>query len=118
MPSVVDLFRRNARTLFLVLGAIWLALVFLTSSVQLLWASAVFWVAGLLMTVWPSASFTKSWSVGSGILGLFLSLYQMYFAAPLVVGAFAILAAGSAVAFLALAAVHLVLLMSLRTKES
>jgi hypothetical protein len=118
MPSVLEAFRPNLKFAFLGVGAVWLALVYLTASVQLLWAVAVFWIAGLLLAWRPGWSFSRSWSAGAGVMGLFLSLYQVYIAAPLVAGAFASIAAESVVAFVVFALVHIVMLFSLMPKKS
>jgi hypothetical protein len=110
MLPLLETVKRNLAYLLLAAGVIWLAALFATSSVLLLWPAAACFASGALLKVRREDRFSAAWVSSSAIMGLVLSAYQSYAATLLISGEFVSIASISLVAFLAFAILHAILL--------
>ena len=100
----------NAAYAFIVVGAVWVAVAFLSSSALILWPALVCIAGGILLHQLPSHRLTWAWIVSAASMGFLLSAYEVYAWAGFLGGAFSSLATVSLVGFAVLAVVHLLLL--------
>ncbi len=110
MPKVLDILKANAAYEFVVVGVVWLAVAYLDRSILILWPVVTCVTAGLLLKFRPAGRLTWAWTTSSAALGLLLSGYQAYVAAPLLAGTFSSIAAISFTGFTVFAIIHLFLL--------
>lgn len=110
MLPLLETAKRYLAVLFVAAGAFWLAMIYVTSSVLLLWPAAACIASGGLLRFMPKERFSAAWISSSAIMGLVLSAYQSYAAVSLLPGGFVTVAAISLVAFLVFAVYHAVLL--------
>jgi hypothetical protein len=102
--------RANLAYLFLVAGVLWFGIIYLTSSLLILWPAVACVVGGLLLKLVADNKISNIWAISSALLGFILAAYQAVAAVPLLVGAFSIIAIASLVLFLVFAVLHLFLL--------
>jgi hypothetical protein len=110
MPRVSGALRSNAAYGFIAVGAVWAAVAFATRSYLVLWPVLTCILSGVFLRMRPGGRLTWAWSASSAVLGLLLSGYQVYVAAPLVQGTFTSIASLSLVGFSLFALVHVLLL--------
>lgn len=110
MPSVLERVKGNLAYVFIALGVAWLILSAYTGSLLLLWPVLAFVVSGLLLKFLPEQKITGAWATSSAVMGLAICAWQAITAAPMATGAFAVLAAGSAVGFVLFGLAHLLVI--------
>lgn len=110
MLSPMEPVRANLAYLFLIAGVIWFGMVYVTSSLLILWPAVACLVGGLLLKLRAESKLSNPWAVSAALLGFLLSGYQAYMAVPFMVGAFALVAVPSLVLFVVFAILHLFLL--------
>ena len=110
MQSLAGTIRNNTAYVFVVAGIVWLAAVVLTGSLLVLWPVVACVLSGVLLRMYPGSRFTAAWASASALMGIALSAYQVYAAAPLVSGTFETIAGTSIVAFLLFGLFHVYLL--------
>ena len=110
MPKLLQPLVAYAPYFFIAVGAVWLAVAFLTGSTLILWPAVACVAAGLLLRQMPSLRFTWAWVVSSAAMGFLISAYQVYAWSGFLGGAFSSLAAGSLAGFAILAVVHVFLI--------
>jgi hypothetical protein len=110
MLSPMGPIRANLAYLFLVAGVIWFGLIYLTSSLLILWPAVACVVGGLLLKLVADNKISNIWAISSALLGFILAAYQAVAAVPLLIGAFSIVAITSLVLFFIFAILHLFLL--------
>jgi Ca2+/Na+ antiporter len=102
--------RANLAYLFLAAGVIWSGLIYLTSSLLILWPAVACVVGGLLLKLVADNKMSNIWAISAAVLGFVLAAYQAFAAVPLLFGAFSIVAIASLVLFFLFAVLHLFLL--------
>jgi len=100
----------NAAYAFIVVGAVWLAVAFLSSSALILWPALVCIAGGIMLQQLPFHRLTWAWIVSAASMGFLLSAYEVYAWAGFLGGAFSSLATVSLLGFAVLAVAHLLLL--------
>ncbi|MDV3276832.1 MAG: hypothetical protein LYZ69_00015 [Nitrososphaerales archaeon] len=110
MQSISSLLKGNLAYVFVVVGLVWLGLVVLTSSTLVLWPVLACLISGALLKLRPASNLTTAWASASALMGLALSAYQVYVAAPLVTSDFATIAGASVAAFVVFGLFQLYLL--------
>jgi hypothetical protein len=109
MPSPLSALRKNAAYAYVVVGAVWLAIAYYEQSALLLWPVVAMVVGGVLLKVRPGWRLTWAWVVSAAVLGLVLAFYQVYVAAPLVMGQASMIAEVSLSVFALFGLVHILL---------
>ncbi|MDG6916729.1 MAG: hypothetical protein JRM85_03950 [Nitrososphaerota archaeon] len=110
MPDVGKLLRGYAPYFFWVIAVVWVAVGVEGGSTLIAWPVTACAVSGVLLKLRPGWRLTFSWSVSSAVLGLLISVYQVYAWSPLLAGDFSSLAASALGVFTVLAVVHVFLL--------
>jgi hypothetical protein len=110
LQSVSSALRGNLAYVFVVVGLVWLSLVVLTHSMLVVWPVLAFLVGGGLLKLRPGSNLTNAWASAAALMGLALSAYQVYVAAPLLVSGFAAIAGASVVVFVVFGLFQLYLL--------
>ncbi len=114
MQSVSQTLRRNLAYVFIAVGLLWLVVGALTGSAFAAWPVVACILSGILLKAYPDSRLTTPWASATAIMGLFLSAYQVYAAAPLLSGAFATIAGSSMAIFFVFGVFHLLLLAASR----
>ena len=110
MTDVGSFLRRYSPYLFWVIAAVWALLGVDGRSVLMAWPVIACALSGALLKFQPGWRVTFSWSASTAILGLLISVYQVYAWSPLLAGDFSALAASALGVFAVLAVVHVFLL--------
>jgi hypothetical protein len=111
MQSLAGKMSANLPYLFVAVGVVWLALAVFTWSPLLLWPVVAFAAGGMLLRASPFSNLTAAWAGASSVMGLILSVYQVYVATSRLGGQLAEVAWTSLAAFAVFALVHLYLLV-------
>lgn len=110
MPSPLKVLKDNVPYAYGVVGALWLVVAFVDGSLLLLWPALACLLGGAMVRLRPRKRLTWAWATAAAVMGLLLSLYQVYAAVPLVSSAFSTVAGASLVAFAIFALGHLLLI--------
>ncbi len=101
---------RISPVLFLLVGAIWLAVTVTSSQSVLVWPGLTSILSGVSLFVASAKQFRRPLGIASSIFGLAISLFQVYLAASLLGSALAGLVVYSLATFLLLVVLQLILL--------
>ncbi|MDG6902146.1 MAG: hypothetical protein JRM80_09330 [Nitrososphaerota archaeon] len=118
MQSALSFLRKNLAYTFVLFGAVWVVIAFLTGSALVLWPAVACVAAGLLIRVKPSSRLSEAWGPSAAVLGFVLCVYQVYAAILLLGGSFVTVAASSLVIFLLLGLGHMYLAFASYSAES
>ncbi len=109
MPRVLDALVSNASYAFIAVGVGWAAVAVIAGSTLVLWPVVACLAGGVQLRMWPGRRLTWAWAVSTAVMGFLLAAYLVYAWLGFLGGAFSNLAAAALVAFVVLAAAHVVL---------
>jgi hypothetical protein len=109
MSSILGAVKDRAQYAFFGAGIVWLALAVYEGSLLLLWPVVALLAGGAMLRFLPGKRLTWAWLISASLLGLVVSLYQVFVSVPLLGGAFTLVAASSLVIFAVFGAAHVVL---------
>jgi hypothetical protein len=118
LPKVSDILESNLAYEFVAVGITWTVIAAVLGLVLVLWPAITCLVAGLLLKFLPSTRITLPWATSSAVLGLLVSAYQAFVAAPFVGGTFSSVGVETLAGFALFAFVHLVLLYLAHSPKS
>lgn len=98
--------------LFLVVGAIWLAVTVSSRELVLLWPTVASILSGISLLLGATKQLRRSLGVASSLFGLTIALFQLYLSTALVGTALGSLATYSLATFVVLIVLQLILLYS------
>ena len=110
MSRALSVFKSYSAYAFVIAGLAWLAVAYELASLLVLWPAVACIVAGVLLKLRPGARLTWAWATSSAVLGLLLSAYAAFVAAPVISSAFSSIAIASFAAFSIFALAHVFLL--------
>jgi len=117
MQTVSRTIQKNLASVFVLVGLVWLSMAALANSALVGWPVVAFLLSGLLLRTYPDSRLTSPWASSSAVMGLILSAYQAYEAAPLVTGAFAFVAGSSMAIFIVFGVFHVFLIFASRPSK-
>ncbi len=103
---------RISPVLFLLVGAIWLAVTVVSSQSVLVWPGVTSILSGVSLLVASAKQLRRPLGIASSLSGLAVSLFQLYLAASLLGSALAGLVVYSLATFVPLVVLQLILLYS------
>ena len=110
MPDVRAFLKDYAPYLFWVVAVVWIAIGVEGGSTLMAWPVVACVLSGILLKFRRAWAITFSWAASTAVLGLLISVYQVYAWTPLLAGDFSALAVSALGLFAVLAVVHLFLL--------
>jgi hypothetical protein len=109
MP-ILETLKKNLPFLFVLAGVIWLAVLYDTGSVLIVWPIVASFVSAGLLLLLPKRNITYAWVSATALLGFMLAGYQTYSAVTYLSGVFTAIASESIAAFFLFALLHAFLL--------
>ncbi len=110
MAGVTRLVRKHLQYLFIILGLVWVAIIFTGGAALLLWPAVTSLVSGALLILRPEARFSSALARASALYCVLLAGYQAYVAIPLLGSVFSTIASYSLASFAIIAILYMVLL--------
>ncbi len=110
MAGVNRLVKKYLPYLFIILGLVWVAIIFTGGASLLLWPAVTSLVSGALLVLRPEGRLSSALSRASALYCVLLAGYQVYVAIPLLGSVFSTIASYSLASFAIIALLYLVIL--------